>query len=70
MGRASLPSTPMSEPNTTPEQEPAGYGHQVEITLPNGQKKLVPWGFQSQKKEEVAAKRHGVESPGSHATED
>jgi len=59
----------MSEPNQTPPAEAPGHGHTVEIKLPNGQTRVVPWGFTTAKKEAEAAKKHGIEIPGTTATE-
>lgn len=44
--------------------EADGYGATMEIKLPNGTIKHVPWGFSDGKKEANAAKKHKIENPG------
>ena len=57
----------MSDTSTPPATEPAGHGHTVSIKLPDGRSREVPWGFTDAKKESAAAKKHGIELPGTTA---
>lgn len=56
----------MSEVTTSepPAASAKGRGFAAAVTLPNGQKKEIPWGFSDPRKEGKAAKAAGIEYPG------
>lgn len=51
------------------EQPKEGYGHTVEVTLPDGSKRQVPFGFTDPEKEAKAAKKLKIENPETAASE-